>query len=153
MSEFDVRDYEYLNETLDVVRKKLNECSGEVEKKLEELAEFNKYFWDSRNVMDKVEKITARYSAENQASATNVSISNMRKLRRALDSPYFGKIDFIVDDYDEELDDKEFYIGLTSVMDGSKFYVVDWRSPIASLFYNSKFGDVSYKVEENFLTK
>lgn len=145
MSEFDVRDYEYLNETLDVVRKKLNECSGEVEKKLEELAEFNKYFWDSRNVMDKVEKITARYSAENQASATNVSISNMRKLRRALDSPYFGKIDFIVDDYDEELDDKEFYIGLTSVMDGSKFYVVDWRSPIASLFYNSKFGDVSYK--------
>jgi len=145
MADFDVKDYEYLDETLAVIRKNLESRSSSVSKSLDNLVEYNKYYWDNRGVMDKAEQVSFITAAETEADVTNVGIKNIRNLRDALNSPYFGRINFYDEDYEEGIDNPEYYIGVTSVMDGSKFYVVDWRSPIASLFYNSKFGEVSYK--------
>ncbi|AND85936.1 AAA family ATPase [Clostridium tyrobutyricum] len=61
------------------------------------------------------------------------------------DSPYFGKIDF-VDKYGEEI----IYIGRFGVTSEDEYepIVVDWRSPVSSLFYEGKLGDVEYTAPE-----
>ncbi len=58
------------------------------------------------------------------------------------ESPYFGKIDFIEDGSPEEL-----YIGRFGLTREGTYepVIVDWRAPIASLFYKGSLGKASYK--------
>lgn len=59
------------------------------------------------------------------------------------ETPYFGRISFT----DLELDDLEnLYIGRFGVTPEGSFepVVVDWRAPVASLFYNGSLGKASY---------
>lgn len=75
----------------------------------------------------------------------------------AIKKPYFAKIDF------REFDEKDFnsyYIGKKGIIrdEGCELVVVDWRAPIASLYYNGKLGKASYyapdgKIEGDLLLK
>lgn len=58
-------------------------------------------------------------------------------------SPYFGRVDFREKDGDE----MEFYIGLGTLADdsGRVMYVMDWRAPAASLFYEHGKGEAFYE--------
>lgn len=72
----------------------------------------------------------------------------LEKVERLLQVPYFGKID--VTFLDDGADRDVFYIGMNDFtnLDGeSRIY--DWRSPIASLFYNNVLGDSNYHVSNN----
>lgn len=66
----------------------------------------------------------------------------LKELTVLEDSPYFGRIDF----EDEDLGEQKIYIGRFGVtLNGSyEPLIVDWRAPVASLFYNSKIGKNSY---------
>ena len=57
-------------------------------------------------------------------------------------SPYFARLDFKEDGYDEET----IYIGRRSLSDEStaQMLVCDWRSDIAGMFYDSPLGKTSY---------
>lgn len=56
-------------------------------------------------------------------------------------SPYFGRIDF----QEDGLSDKEhYYIGKRSISDRWDPLVIDWRTPIASLFYRQALGEMSF---------
>ncbi|MTD37567.1 AAA family ATPase [Erwinia sp. CPCC 100877] len=73
------------------------------------------------------------------------TIKQLEKIERLLKAPYFGKID--VTFLDTTADRDVFYIGMndfTNLEGDSRIY--DWRSPIASLFYNNVLGDSSYLV-------
>lgn len=62
-------------------------------------------------------------------------------LKKAIKSPYFARIDF-KDDFDSQKE--EVYIGKCVVFDEDKIKVVDWRSPIDSLYYDFDIGRASY---------
>ena len=66
-----------------------------------------------------------------------------RRLRKMLDSPYFGRVDF---QYDGENDAEAFYIGIASFSEGSGQIplIYDWRAPVSSLFYDYDKGPASY---------
>ena len=59
------------------------------------------------------------------------------------ESPYFGKISFIDDGLLEEL-----YIGRYGLTreDSYEPIIVDWRAPVASLFYKGTLGKATYKI-------
>lgn len=60
---------------------------------------------------------------------------------RHRDCPYFARIDFKEKDYEN----KKYYLGKTGLMDiDANQYIVDWRSPIANLYYDSALGETSY---------
>ncbi|WP_310604316.1 HelD family protein [Anaerosporobacter sp.] len=66
----------------------------------------------------------------------------LRKNLLAQDKPYFGRIDYM-----EHGEEKEFslYIGKNGVMKSpSEIMIVDWRAPIASVYYDSDIGESSY---------
>lgn len=73
-------------------------------------------------------------------------LKDLNQLKMLKQSPYFARVDF-KDDEDEE---KEIiYIGKFSFYDKKKFkyYIYDWRTPIASLFYEQMLGDAYYTCE------
>lgn len=68
----------------------------------------------------------------------------LKELTVLKDSPYFGRITFTEDD-EETVDN--LYIGRFGVTPEGTFdpLIVDWRAPVASLFYNGNIGKASYK--------
>lgn len=56
-------------------------------------------------------------------------------------NPYFARIDFTEDEDSEKL-----YIGIASLRDRQENpVVIDWRAPIANLYYESELGDAAYE--------
>ena len=70
----------------------------------------------------------------------------LNKNRKALQKPYFGRIDYI----DHEDDKKSsLYLGKHGVMkSATEIEVVDWRAPISSVYYESEVGACNYQVPE-----
>ncbi|MBZ9688353.1 AAA family ATPase [Clostridium estertheticum] len=74
---------------------------------------------------------------------------NLQKYSEAVHKPYFARIDF-----SERRRDKEsYYIGKFALNDSSEGEekVIDWRAPIAELYYNGQQGKVSYKAPIGFV--
>ena len=60
--------------------------------------------------------------------------------------PYFARIHFQKDDEDSEL----LYIGKTSLFhrETQEPIIVDWRSPVANVYYDGRLGDIEYDVRD-----
>ena len=69
----------------------------------------------------------------------------LRRAAQARKKPYFGRIDFV----DETLKKKEsYYVGRSVIAkDPAHPEVIDWRAPIASVYYDSSVGMTSYSVK------
>lgn len=69
----------------------------------------------------------------------------IKKLERMLESPYFARIDFVHDEFD---DTEKIYIGMFSLIDNETMDIIiyDWRAPISSMFYEYELGEAVYKV-------
>lgn len=68
-------------------------------------------------------------------------LDNLKSLRR---KPYFARIDF----HRKENPEKEqFYIGKVSLFDRETQLpiILDWRSPLANVYYEGRLGEVSYE--------
>lgn len=68
----------------------------------------------------------------------------IKNLKKMINSPYFGRFDFIEKGFNEK---EKIYIGLYNLMDRNtgQVYVYDWRAPISSVFYRYELGEVMYE--------
>lgn len=75
----------------------------------------------------------------------NVKLA-LAKNERALKKPYFGRVDIV----NEDVGDETLYIGKGGVMkDSLTVAVVDWRAPIANVYYENGLGECSYMAPGN----
>jgi len=70
-----------------------------------------------------------------------------RRLKELLildNSPYFGRVDFSEDDSEDK---ETIYVGRFGMTPEGSYepLVVDWRAPVASLFYSGKLGKTTYR--------
>ena len=64
----------------------------------------------------------------------------------ALPRPYFARITV---QFPEETEEESFYIGSSSVSnEHHEPEIIDWRSPIAEVYYNQALGETSYMVDD-----
>ena len=69
-----------------------------------------------------------------------------RNLKRAIDNPYFARVDFKAEDEEKC---EEIYIGKTNIFDDDfNIAVVDWRAPISSIYYDGTIGKTNYTCPE-----
>lgn len=76
--------------------------------------------------------------------------SHRQQLERSFREPYFGRLDF----EEQGKEAQPLYIGKVGVgdQDGGKPVVIDWRAPVASLFYSFTGGDsASYEAPEGLI--
>ena len=73
-----------------------------------------------------------------------IATKNVENLKKTENSPYFGRIDFQERNRDEI---EEIYIGKLGLMDKERDIpvVVDWRAPIADVYYSGLSKDVNYR--------
>lgn len=79
----------------------------------------------------------------------------LKELTILSNSPYFGKVTI-----EDDLDNEDIYIGRFGLTKSDEYepIVVDWRAPIAALFYAGKLGELTYsgpleKINANVLSK
>ena len=93
---------------------------------------------------DSIKKVMVDYKNDPflQASLLEQFHTKLAQLKRCIENPFFGRIDF----YDEEEKKEEVcYIGKVGVLDNfGDTITVDWRAPISSLYYDSNVGPAEY---------
>jgi len=85
-----------------------------------------------------------------QEKLYDITHKNYEKYMEAKDQPYFGRIDFR--EYKRSLE--TFYIGklgLGDFIEGEE-KVVDWRAPIADLYYSGTYGDAYYTAPQGVVS-
>lgn len=73
-------------------------------------------------------------------------LEKLNRIETLLREPYFAKIVFTLTDVSRPTQEpKEFYIGQVGISDENyKRLIVDWRSPLAEVYYNQDTGPTSY---------
>lgn len=133
------REMDYLKKTLLVIKELIEKDDNSIKDRMTDIQEMKKYLWENSGILDDVEIATGMYGVNCDVSYTNENIKKLMKLKKSLDNPYFGRIDFDCDGFSEPI-----YIGINGVAKDLNFYVFDWRTPIASLFYNYGTGPAFY---------
>lgn len=78
-----------------------------------------------------------------EAASLAKRLSGVKKL---LESPYFAKITLQFDDSEEP---ESYYIGRAAISENAyEQMVIDWRSPIAEVYYNQENGPTHYTVDD-----
>ncbi|MCM3492065.1 UvrD-helicase domain-containing protein [Paenibacillus lactis] len=143
-------------ERLDQVREKLkariDALEPEVSGLSDQAAEIRRRFWEEVTVNTSTDEEFEEtfYTIKQQAAVLSererrhrLLLQQWRSFNRMLPSPYFGRVDFLEDGLNGS---EQIYIGVSSFVDedGLTFLVYDWRSPIASLYYDHSPGAASY---------
>ncbi|WP_461202777.1 RNA polymerase recycling motor HelD [Anoxybacillus sp. TBDG-1] len=79
-----------------------------------------------------------------------IASSEIDALKRIKNKPYFSRINLKIEGHSNE---NVYYIGKTSLYDKStqEPIIVDWRSPIANVYYDGRLGEVSYESNEGLI--
>lgn len=145
--EYDI-ERKRLSLVVDIVRKRISLLGSELIQDEKKQAEFKKFLWDSHTEMDPSELASMMSNNDVEISILMARGAYLQKLYRIQNKPYFGRIVF---DSDED-GRQDIYIGITHVEDNLEYYVHDWRSPIASMFYDYELGNASYEAPQGVIS-
>lgn len=152
----EAKEWRLEQERLDQVRGKMKARIDQLEPIVtgmrDQAAEIRRRFWEevTVNTSSDEEFEETFYTIKQQAAVLSererrhrLLTQQWRSLHRLLPSPYFGRVDFLEDGLNVS---EQIYIGVSSFVDEDElsFLVYDWRSPIASLYYDHSPGAASY---------
>ncbi|QOT12022.1 ATP-binding domain-containing protein [Paenibacillus sp. JNUCC32] len=152
----EAKEWQTEQERLEQVREKLKARIGELEPVVtglsDQAAEIRRRFWEEVTVNTSTDEEFEEtfYTIKQQAAILTERERRQRLLtqqwknfNQLLPSPYFGRVDFLEDGMNLS---EQIYIGVSSFIDedGMNFLVYDWRTPIASLYYDHSPGAASY---------
>ena len=111
--------------------------------KLKEITK--KILEEEENLEEYLSNVSMNYDLENiaQAKVVESQIQKLENIKKIKDKPYFARMDF----KEKSKDLEKFYIGKISILDNKTAYpiIVDWRAPIANLYYEGKIGNAEYE--------
>ncbi len=135
---------------------------SEMKEKLEtELSEINQRAADEKqqqsedlrlnfNNDEDIQETLIEFEVMSQAVAqlnieSQSATAKLNSVKQLLPRPYFARIDV---EFDEDEEPEVFYIGSAALSnEAHDQLIVDWRSPIAEVYYNHENGETSYEVE------
>lgn len=150
------KDWKQEQERLDRVTEKLQAGIAELEPEVARLwnqaEDIRKRFWEEVTVNTSTDEDFEEtiYSIRQQEALLSerersyrLRMQRWKSMNRLLQSPYFGRIDFHEDGLGMS---EQVYIGVSSFVDsdGMSFLVYDWRTPIASMYYDYSPGAAAY---------
>ena len=143
---------EYFNQVEGIIREKLEKLYDNKALLRDQVLRERKDMWDeNRHLIRDFDDVILLSSqdadvnfAENQYERNEMEIKRLTKMEK---SPYFGRLDFVESQTCEE---STIYIGIYSLMQDEthEIYVVDWRAPVSSMFYNFDLGPAWYEVHD-----
>lgn len=153
MNELRELENSYLTKTLNLLDQRIQELGGNLEIENIKINEFQKFIFSEIGNMDKYEIQSNLLASDMALNEFERKAKYLKKLLRIKDNPYFGRIDF------ESDKNYQVYVGITYLTnEENENLIYDWRSPIASLFYQNDIGKTFYlapsgKIEGNLTLK
>lgn len=140
------KEQEYLDRVMRVLMEHIDSAKATLMSNRDEVEELNKTMMDDiGNDVESLGKFVDAYSylveIGSRAGAMHNSEIEYARLNTMKDTPYFARMDFKSGGTEMKI-----YIGTGSLIDKDTldFYVFDWRSPIAGMYYDYETGSASY---------
>lgn len=147
------REQERVSEVTSKIVRRISGLEAQVGEMRGDVVGLRKEFWD---------EVTMNFAEPDDLGETSTSMrqqsqvlaerefghkraySQLGKLRRLRNSPYFGRIDFREEG---EKQAEPIYLGIASLLDDNEqdFLIYDWRAPVSSLYYDGSPGGVAYR--------
>lgn len=138
-----------------LIQKQLDALTVTVTAKRSDVTEARRGIWAETHVVRDFDDLVNLSSLMEDVTASERSYADaslrVSLLKRMLDAPYFGRIDFAEDGYD---DTEAVYIGGQSLFDDrtQAYYVYDWRAPISSMYYDYGVGRASFDAPDGVVS-
>lgn len=134
----------YLNEIKENINAAINQIDENIKSYSIELKENKKYLYENKAGMDHAEKVSVRQSINHVAITGENAVEKKKRLRKLLESTYFGRIDFMENGLSPS---HPVYIGIYSFFDNTlkTNTIHDWRAPISAMYYDFELGDAWYE--------
>lgn len=136
---------QFLEHILEKLRQRIASLDLSIAQGEKDVEEMNDYYWENYTEMDQYgyENFDNQQALFGQVQSNQEKQKLRHRFRKMLDSPYFGRVDFI---YDGEEEPESFYIGIGNFSEetGRTPLIYDWRAPVSSLFYDFDKGSASY---------
>lgn len=138
------QEQEWLEQVKEKLKSGIANLEPEVGRLKEQATDIRKRFWEEVTVNTSTQEdfeesfftITQQDAVLSERERSHArKLQQWKNMKRLLPSPYFGRIDF---HEDGQIPEELVYIGVSSFVDtdGLSFVVYDWRTPIASLYYD-----------------
>ena len=132
-----------MGENLALEKVILEQKRKDILREVEEKRKYQEEIAEKLSILTKESKGNYNQEKENTEKIYNLLKKEIENYEEALKCPYFGRVDF-----EEKLGiEEQIYIGkkgITSTADGEEI-VVDWRAPVADLYYSSTGGKAYYR--------
>lgn len=134
-NETEAEEKEYLKEIQKKLKADADELQRRFDNRYDEVLEHKRFLRDNEAHIDGIEKTELNKLVNEGIDKGEADMKLRDKRLKQIQSPYFARIDFCEDGEDEEA----LYIGVNTFIDPEEedIYIYDWRSPIASLYYNN----------------
>lgn len=150
-----IEELNYLEEIIDLLKYKLDTETEKLADQKVDLIAARREMWEntthSSSDFDKLSDLNQYLSAlQSQTFSYTELEKRIAKYEKMIDTPYFSRIDFTEEGYD---DTEKIYIGLFNLMDENthEIKIYDWRAPISSLYYRAELGHVEYKAPSGII--
>ncbi|MBO3444929.1 RNA polymerase recycling motor HelD [Clostridium sp. CCUG 7971] len=148
---------EWLQKVLKEAKRQLDEKRNAKDKLEKEARETQRELWNDlgsisiQNGLDQLSDFMSFMDTmKNQKRSHEFTKKLEEKYEKMLESPYFGRIDFVEENEDFT---QKCYIGLSNLIDEDyDFLVYDWRASISSMFYDYEIGLASYECPEGIIS-
>lgn len=142
-NESEKQERDYLQTIIKRLHSVIQHADTSVKEQVQSLKEQKEYLWESKTDIDPHDVKSVRESILNTYAIGESVIARNKRLRKILNIPYFGRIDF------RETKSKDvmpLYIGVHTFYDPATKtnLIYDWRAPIAGMFYDNELGKASY---------
>lgn len=136
----------FLKEINSKLKNRLDEINRDLEEGQKEIENMHEYYWENYTEMDQYgyEDYDNQQALLHQVNANQDKLKLKHRFEKMVDSPFFGRVDFIFDGEDEP---EPFYIGIGNFAEraGMTPLIYDWRAPVSGLFYDYDKGPASYE--------
>ncbi len=137
---------DYLARVVFMIQGELEKIETKIKTNKSRVLSARKYMWEEmprlvRDASDANELTQGLLELKRQEESLGFYLKEGQRLKRLKNSPYFARIDFLFKGATEKI-----YIGVTgfSAPKNKDNIIYDWRSQIASLFYDYPLGEASY---------
>lgn len=134
---------DYLERIKEKLQQAIKRADENVRQFSDELRQNKEYIHEHQSGLDEADMVAAEQSVNRMAFTGEGAVARKRRLLKLINSPYFGRIDFVPQGESEE----PVYIGIHTFFDelDRANLVHDWRAPISSMFYDYELGEASYQ--------
>lgn len=140
-----MKEKEYLEFILEELHHKIERMNDKIGDATKDLEDMNDYFWENFSEFDEYgyEEYDNQTAYLMRSRERDGHFEELKRYKKMVDSPYFGKIVFT---YDGEDEPESFYIGIGNLWKEDEMIplVFDWRAPVSGLFYDFDKGPASY---------